>query len=118
MSVVRSYRALRRLAGDACFLRGLDLRDASVVDREQDAAEAHGTDFAADDFDPRFVLILRHGFSWLVAKAPAAVTEALPWAEDDFVGGKADEDDEKHERDDLVHRVKFASVVEQVAEAV
>ena len=118
MSVFGRLRAFRCFAGDAGFFRALDLRDPSVVDGDLYAAKAYGGDFAADDFQPVFVSILGHVASFLVAESPAAVEESLPWAKDDFVGREADENDEQHERDDLVHRVKFASVVEQVAEAV
>lgn len=118
VSVFVWLAAFRCFAGDARFFCAFDLRDPSVVDGDLDAAEADSRDFSADDFDPIFVSIFGHEFWWSVAKAPAAMEESLPWAEDDFVGGEADEDDEKHERDDLIHRVKFASVVEQVAESV
>jgi hypothetical protein len=49
--------------------------------------------------------------------APAAVEEAFDGREKDFVGEKADDDDDEHDADDLVHGVQLPAVVQEMAEA-
>jgi hypothetical protein len=60
------------------------------VDGDLHAAETDSSDFPTDDFDPVFGCIVWHISGGLIAETPAAVEEAFPRAEDDFVGSEAD----------------------------
>ncbi len=42
--------------------------------------------------------------------------KTFPWGEENFVREQPDNDNHQHDSDDLVHRVEFASVMEQMAE--
>ena len=44
--------------------------------------------------------------------APAFMKKALPWGEKDFVRKQTDQNDHKHDADDLIHGVQFAAVVQ------
>lgn len=45
------------------------------------------------------------------AESPASPKKIFPWGEEDPVGDETDDNDDKHDGDDLVHCVKFSAVV-------
>src|SRR5207249_3653186 len=52
-----------------------------------------------------------------LARAPSAMKELLDRREEDLIREQADDNDHKHDRDDLIHRTQLATVVEKLAEA-
>src|SRR5882724_3673319 len=49
--------------------------------------------------------------------APAAVEETLPRGKEDFVRQQADDNEDYHDANDLIHGVKFTAIVQQVTQA-